>query len=113
MKVFLQALAVEGWDSDDLAAYQGKAIGVADGVHRQVDVEVGPVEMVGREDLYVEELSDRGILEPGKVSEREEEFFISQQQPEAVRRNVRYLKLRSGCAKRCGCHVHAPESSGG
>lgn len=56
-----------------------KSFGVANGLNGQVDVEVGPVEMVGRGELDVQNLADRDIPKPRKLGERQKQFFIGQQ----------------------------------
>lgn len=78
----------------------------------QVDVEIGPVQMVGRGKFDVQNLADRDIAKPRKFGERQKQFFIGQQQPEAMLRNIGYFNLGSACAKRYGCHFHAPEPGG-
>src|SRR5512139_310390 len=79
----------------------------------QVDIEVGPIEMVRMRQFDVAELADRHIAEPWKVLECEEPLLLVEQQPEAVPRDVCDFNDRSGLSTRGGFHLHAPEQGGG
>src|SRR5436305_10322990 len=63
---------------------QGIPLRVLDRLHGEVDVEVGPVEMVKLGPLYVQDCRDRGIPEPGETAEGDEQLPICQQEPEAM-----------------------------
>jgi hypothetical protein len=49
--------------------------------------------MTGVRKFHIEQFSDGGIPEPGKLLKREEEFTAVQQQPKPVLRNVDYFNL--------------------
>ena len=55
-----------------------------DRIHCEVDVQIGPVEMVGLRLLDVEDGLDRGGLEPRKLLERQKQLAVIDQQPETV-----------------------------
>jgi hypothetical protein len=65
--------------------YQRELLRMPDGFHGKIDVQVWPVEMVGRRPLHVCDGTDCGVAEPGKVRERYKKLFISKQDPKAVR----------------------------
>ncbi|MCK9202637.1 MAG: hypothetical protein M0P42_16055, partial [Gallionella sp.] len=57
----------------------------------------------------MKDLANRNIPKPREFGERQKQFFIFQQQPEAMLRDVGYFNPGNACAMRCGCHVRAPE----
>ena len=93
-------------------AYQREAFWVLDRFHRQIDVEVRPIQMVGMRKLHVQQSADRNVSEPGKLMERHEKFPASKQKPKSVLRDVRYLNLRSVLSKLRRSHLCVPESGG-
>jgi hypothetical protein len=60
---------------------------------RDINVQIGPVEMMGRRPLDVQELCNRRTPEPREQLERQEHFSTRQQEPEALRRDVRDLNV--------------------
>lgn len=62
-----------------------------DGFHREVDIEVRPVQMMCARELNVRDLSHGGITEPRKVLERHEQLTLADEEPEAVRRYVSHF----------------------
>ena len=72
-----------------------------DGLDREVDVEFRPIEMTLGWQLDVENLPDRDVPEPWKLGELQENLFLVEKNPEAVRRNVGDLNRGNVCAKRC------------
>jgi hypothetical protein len=51
---------------------------------RQVDIQPGPIEMIGGRQFDAENLPDRDVTEPWKLGKRQKEFFVVQQNPEAM-----------------------------
>jgi len=45
-----------------------------DRLYRQVDVQLGPVQMVGARSLYRRDFTNRGVLEPRELLERQKQF---------------------------------------
>lgn len=80
-------------------AHQRESLGVSDGLDGQVDVELWPVEVGGAGGLDVGDLVDRRLAKLGKLLERQEQFLVVVQQPEAVPGNVRDFRRRNGCAR--------------
>ena len=88
-----------------IAAYaspglERKAFRMSDGLQTQIHVKVRPVKVAGRRLLNVDDLAYRRLSKPGKLFERQEQFFVPRQQPEAMARYVRYFNRRSGRSKR-------------
>lgn len=94
-------------------AHQREALGVVDALDREVDVEIGPVEMMRVRKLNVAELANRHFAEPGEVVEGEEALAVVEQQPEAVLRDVGDFNDRSAFPTRGGFHLRAPGRGGG
>jgi len=67
-----------------------------DGLDRNVRVQIGPVEMVRMWEFNVAQLADRNVPKPRKVLECEEPLLLTNQEPEAMLRNVRDFNDRSG-----------------
>ena len=51
---------------------------------------------------------NRGIFEPWKISKRKKKFLVSNDQPDAILRNVLNLSVRSAFSKRERFHRAAP-----
>ena len=64
--------------------------------------------MIRRRKLDMQNLCNIGISKPREFGKWQEKFFISQQQPETVFRDIGYFNRGSAYAKRCGFHIHAP-----
>src|SRR6516225_6142135 len=84
---------------------QRKALRMLDGFHRQVDVQVGPVEMAGVGSLDIHDGGDWRLLEPRKVLKRQEELAFSKKHPEAVFGHPANLNFRSVGLPRRTAHV--------
>jgi len=69
-------------------------------VHRQVDIQVGPAELIGGWPLYVGNLAYRCVSEPRKLTKRYEQLTAVQEEPEALPRDVRDLNV-------CGARASA------
>ena len=67
-----------------------------DGFEAKVDIQIRPVEMVGRTLLYIEYLGDGCVAEPREVLEGQEQLTVSATEPDAVSVYVRYFKVRHG-----------------
>lgn len=65
-----------------------------DRLDRKVDVEVGPVQVVGALPLDVEDGAHRGLLKPGKCLEGNEQFTVVNHDPEPVLGNVGHFNLQ-------------------
>src|SRR5262249_37167164 len=89
-------------------ADQREAFRMLDRINRQVDVEIGPVEMIRRQPVNTSELCNRRIAEPRELLEREKQLSLVEQQPEAVSRDVGYLNAQNALATRSGFHPRAP-----
>jgi hypothetical protein len=55
------------------------------GLHRKVDVQVRPEEVILLGTLYVQNLGNRSVNEPRKLPKWHEELTISQEKPEPQR----------------------------
>lgn len=56
----------------------------------------------------MQNLCNISIPKPREFGKWQEKLFISQQQPEAMLRDIGYFNWGSAYAKRRGCHIHAP-----
>jgi hypothetical protein len=65
--------------------YKGISLRVIERLHGQVNVELGPVEVVSARHLDFCELSDRGLAEPRKLLEWNKHLPPANEEPEAVR----------------------------
>ena len=83
---------------------QREALRMFDGLHRKIDIELGPVEVVVLRPHNIEDLRYWRALEPREVLERQEQLSIVKEEPEALPRDVRNFNLRSACAKLFGFH---------
>jgi hypothetical protein len=79
-----------------------------DRIDREIDVELGPVEMPGMRERDIDELADRRLAEPREIGLGHEELALIDQEPEAVPRDVADLNARSMLATLLGSHPHAP-----
>jgi hypothetical protein len=77
---------------------------MTDRLHRQINIQLRPIQMVLRRSFHLSDLFDRGRLKPWKLFEREQEFLIPQQDPEAVPGNIRDLSGQSDGAM----HLESP-----
>ena len=73
--------------------------GVANRRHREVKVEQRPIEMAGGWPFHRGDLLHRGLLEPREISVGDKQFFIIQEQPEALGRYQSNFNFRSGYAR--------------
>lgn len=97
--------------SPDLADKR-KAFGVPDGLDCQIDIQLRPVEVIGRWQFDVENFSNCYVAKPGEFAERQEQFFILQQEPETMLGDVGHFNGRNACAMRRECHFLPPEAHG-
>jgi hypothetical protein len=58
---------------------------VFDGLHSQVNVELGPVQMIGARMLDGEDLPDRRVSKPREVSKGHKQLAVCDNKPEALR----------------------------
>jgi hypothetical protein len=65
-------------------ADKGIGFGVLERVDSQVDIEIGPIQMVGAWALHIRDLADRRVLKPGKVFKGQKELPLVEEQPDAV-----------------------------
>jgi hypothetical protein len=93
-----------GWGHSSAdARHQREFLRVADRFDGQIDVEVGPVEMMLLRAFDMRELGNRGVLGPRELSEGHEQLLGPQHEPEAVSRDVNNLNVQSPCARQYGC----------
>ena len=74
----------------------------------KVNVEVWPVQMVGRWPLDMSDGTYRRVVEPGKLGEGYKQLLVGKQDPEAVRRNICDLSCQSALPTLRGFHLRAP-----
>ena len=86
---------------------QREGLRMTDGIHRQVHVQAGPVQMIPGWALDVGDLLDRCGPEPGELLERKQQLLVSHKEPEAVSGDVRDLRGRNDGA------MHLQFPSGG
>jgi hypothetical protein len=55
-----------------------------DRFHGQIDVKVGPIQMVRMRKFHVQQLSHRNVSEPGKLLEWQEKLPASKEEPESM-----------------------------
>jgi hypothetical protein len=70
-----------------------------DRIDCEINVELRPVQMTRLRTLYPEDRRNRGVLEPRKLFEWEEALSIIDEQPEAMRRDVRNFNSQR-------CHLY-------
>ena len=90
-------------------AHQWIAFRVVDGIHCQVNVQVGPAKVMGMRTCDVHELPYGDIAKPGKVFEGEKHLSVVNEEPETVSGYVGDLNVRSVLPTRHGFHPRAPE----
>ena len=56
------------------AANEREALRVLNGLQREVNIQIGPIEVARMKELDVHKLADGCVLEPGKVFEGQQEF---------------------------------------
>jgi hypothetical protein len=57
---------------------------VLDGLDSEVDIEVGPVQMMRARQLHVRNRPNGRVTKPRKVLERDEQLLVVDDQPETV-----------------------------
>ena len=90
-------------------AHERESLGMFDRFHREIDIEVGPVEMSRALKLHIEQRTDQNLEKPRKMLECDKLLPAFHENPESVSRDVRHLNARSGLTKPCGSHPHASE----
>ena len=80
-------------------------------VDRQVDVEIGPMEVLWADETDVGECSDGRVPKPWELLKRQKAFLASDVQPEAVRRYVRHFSGQSVLPTLGGSSIHEPGSA--
>src|SRR5258706_5099789 len=78
------------------ARNQREALGVLDGLEREIDVENRPVKVIVAWTLEVKNVCDWRAPEPGKMLEGDEEFSVPEKNPKTVRGDVLNGRLKSG-----------------
>ena len=84
------------------ARNQRKRGRVANGLHRQVDVQHRPVKMVRARPLNLGYLFDRPLSEPGELIKGYEQFLVGKQKPKTVLRNMGDFSRQSGGSRHFG-----------
>lgn len=59
-----------------------------DGFHRQIDIQVQPIEMLFIQKLDILDCGYRSVPEPREVVEREKVFSFAEEQPDSVLGNL-------------------------
>ncbi len=77
-------------------------------VQLQIHIKVWPIEVSSMRCFDIVYGSNSGVFEPRVISEREKIFLISNDQPDAILRNVLNFSVRSAFSKREGFHCAAP-----
>jgi len=72
------------WRVGPQLAYEGKALGMINGFHGDVHIQIRPMQMMRTLQLDVEQLPDGHVPEPGKMLERDKALLVSDKKPEAV-----------------------------
>ena len=88
-----------------------KTIRMANGLHSEVHVQIGPIEVTRSWFLHVWNFPHGNIFEPWEIPTGEENFLFAGEQPDAVRRNARNFNFRSADAQPLGTHSDAPPLS--
>src|SRR5258706_4398126 len=88
------------------ARNQREALGVLDGLEREIDVENRPVKVIVAWTLEVKNVCDWRPPEPGKMLEGDEEFSVPEKNPKTVRGDVLNGRLKSGGFKLFGFCAH-------
>lgn len=81
---------------------------MANGIQSKVNVQLGPKEVTWIGFLHVQNFPHRSIFEPWKILVRKEKLIFAGEQPDATRRDVRDLNLRSAAARRLGTNFRSP-----
>ena len=84
---------------DCLPGNQGKRRRVANRCHRHIGVQLRPIQMVRSRPLHIHQLLNGRTPEPGKMLERNQQLFRTQQQPKAVLGDVGNFNRRSECSR--------------
>lgn len=78
---------------------EGVSLGMLKRVDGQIDIEIWPAQVRWGWPLHVKDRVDGGLLEPGELLERQEQFAAVDEHPEAVLGDVGDLSGRSGCSR--------------
>jgi hypothetical protein len=65
-------------------AHQGELLGITNRFNGQVNIQLGPVEVIGSGAFHMKNFPNRGILKPWELCKRKEKLLTPQQQPKAV-----------------------------
>ena len=55
-----------------------------DRFHGEIDVKIGPIQMVRMRKFHVQQLSYRNVSEPGELLEGQEKLSASKEKPESM-----------------------------
>ena len=91
--------------------HQGIAFWILERFDGQVHIDRWPAEMVCTWPANINELLHSGLGKPWEVAKRHEDLPAVEQQPEAVRRDVRDFSFQNALSRRGGFHRRAPEHS--
>jgi hypothetical protein len=92
-----------------LLEFEGIPAGIFEATHFQIDIEVGPAEVMVVEELDMEDLADRGVLEPRVLLIGQVVLPPIDTQPDAMAVNMDDLNGRSVLSRRFGCHPDVPQ----
>src|SRR5882762_9342086 len=65
-------------------AHQGIALRVVDGINSEIDVELGPIEMIRARALHGRDRRNAGLAEPRELLERDEGLLRSDHEPKSL-----------------------------
>ena len=72
-----------------------KTIWMANGLHSEIHIQIGPVEVVRDWFLHVWNFLHGNIFEPWEILIGQKHFLFASEQPDAMRRNARDFNFRS------------------
>jgi len=79
-----------------------------DGLDGDVDVEVGPVQVMRGRPLDIQQLRDGGRTKPWKTLERHKQLSVAEQQPKTYGRYVGHFNWGSVFSTPHGFHLRVP-----
>jgi hypothetical protein len=88
--------------------YERITAGIREAVDPEVDVQLGPMEMVAMQQLDIQNVLHFGLTEPGELFVGHEVLGVSDTKPYAMTADVGDLNRRSAGSRRFGFHHCVP-----
>lgn len=88
-------MATPGYRDARSVVHKWVGFGVFERVQAQIDVQVRPMQMVSREELYVEDVMDARLAEPREILVGEEVLFVMDKEPETATVNMRHRRTHA------------------